>query len=392
MDYETALREFMDTYIYPNEDTFDLQAATAPGSWQPPEILSDLKAKARSQGLWNLFLPDASLGPGLSTADYAPLAEVMGRVTWASEVFNCSAPDTGNMEVLWRYGSADQKKRWLRPLLDGEIRSAFLMTEPDVASSDATNISTIMRRDGDTYVITGRKWFASGVMDPRCRVWIVMGKTDPDAPPHLQQSQILVEPDTRGVRIERAIRVMRDFDPPHGHAEVTFDEVRVPASNVFLGEGRGFEIAQGRLGPGRVHHCMRTIGLAERALELMCRRLSTRYAFGTRLSENGHWEQRIGESRVAIEMARQLTLSVARKLDALGGPACRADVAMIKVAVPRMARAVIDSAIQAFGAAGVSDDFRLPAMYAAARWVSIADGPDEVHNRTIARMELKRYL
>lgn len=385
--------QFMTDQVLPRETAWDQQAVAAPdGSWTVPAVLTDLQAQARSQGLWNLFLPDTGLGgAGLSNVQYAPLAEEMGWVPWAAEVFNCSAPDTGNMEVLAAFGTDKQKDRWLRPLLDATSRSAFLMTEPEVASSDATNIRTSIRRVGDEYVISGRKWFATGVMDPRCDIWIVMGVTDPDAPPHQRFSQVVVEPDTPGIKVVRPLTVFGDAEPPHGHAEVILDEVRVPVSHLLLGEGRGFEVAQARLGPGRIHHCMRTIGLAERALSLMAVRLTSRHAFGMALSRNGHWEQVVGEARIDIDMARLLTLHAAYRIDTLGARAARADIAAIKSAVPRMARRVIDRAIQAFGAAGLSADYRLPTLYATARWVSIADGPDEVHNRTVAREEFRKH-
>jgi acyl-CoA dehydrogenase len=386
------LRNFMQTRVLPNEQTWDAQLRTpAGGHWPVPPLLRELQSEARAEGLWNLFVPREFDPAGLSNEQYAPLAEQMGWVPWAPQAFNCSAPDTGNMEVLMRYGTEQQRDRWLAPLLDGEIRSAFLMTEPDVASSDATNVRTRIRRDGDHYVITGRKWFGTGVMDERCAIWIVMGVTDPDAPKYLRQSQLLVPPETPGITIVRPLSVFGDLEPPQGHAEVSFDEVRVPVANLLLGEGRGFEIAQGRLGPGRIHHCMRLIGVAERAMAVMCRRLLGRDAFGTSLARNPYWEQLVGQSRIEIDMCRLLTLDAARCLDDGGAQAARARVAAIKVAVPRMARKVTDRAIQACGAAGLSGDLRLPAMYTHARWVSIADGPDEVHNRTVARMELARH-
>ena len=348
--------------------------------------------------MWNLFLPRDSVpegslyrGAGLTNLEYAVCAEEMGKVGFASEVFNCSAPDTGNMEVLIRYGSEAHKTKWLLPLLAGEIRSAFLMTEPDVASSDATNIQTSMRRDGDHYVINGRKWWSSGVGDPRCKLAIVMGKTDPDAPSHSQQSQILVPLDTPGIEIVRMLPVFGFDDAPHGHAEVVFDNVRVPASDLLLGEGRGFEIAQGRLGPGRIHHCMRTIGSAELALEKMVKRLQSRVAFGKRISEQSVWEQRVAEARIDIEMTRLLCLKAADMMDRLGNKVARLEIAMIKVAAPRMALKIIDDAIQAHGAGGVTTDFGLAKQYASMRTMRLADGPDEVHNRSIARMEYGKY-
>ena len=390
---------FIEAEILPVEGVIRAEL-DAPGAdrWRPSARLEEIKTRARSQGLWNLFLPPSAAhddaeyhGAGLSNLEYAPCAEAMGRIGIASEAFNCSAPDTGNMEVLHRYGSAAQKQRWLAPLLAGEIRSAFLMTEPDVASSDATNIETSIRRDGDHYVISGRKWWASGVGDPRCAVAIVMGKTDPHAPTHSQQSQILVPLDTPGVEIVRMLPVFGYDDAPHGHAEVILRDVRVPAENLILGEGRGFEIAQGRLGPGRIHHCMRTIGAAEAALEKMTRRLLSRTAFGKRLSEQSFWEQRIAEARIDIEMTRLLCLKAADMMDKVGAKGAKLEIAMIKVAAPRMALRVIDDAIQAHGGGGVSNDFGLAKSYAGIRTLRLADGPDEVHNRSIARLEFGRY-
>jgi acyl-CoA dehydrogenase len=384
---------FMDAHIYPNEATYAAQMeAFGSNRWQVPQILEDLKAKAKAEGLWNMFLPESDRGFGLSNVEYAALCEIMGRVGWASEVFNCSAPDTGNMEVLERYGSEEHKKQWLEPLLDGKIRSAFLMTEPAVASSDATNIETRIEADGDDYVINGRKWWSSGVGDPRCKIAIVMGKTDPTAAPHQQQSQILVPLDHPGIEIVRMLPVFGYDDAPHGHAEVILKDVRVPKSNLILGEGRGFEIAQGRLGPGRIHHCMRTIGVAERALEAMCKRLISRTAFGKRISDHSVWEQRIAEARTNIEMSRLLTLKAAYMMDTVGNKVAKSEIAQIKVAGPRIALAIIDDAIQAHGAGGVTTDFGLAKMYAGIRTLRIADGPDEVHNRTIARLEMKKYL
>ena len=391
---ETFLRE----RVWPEAPTYDAElAAFGANRWQVVPVVERLKAEAKAAGLWNLALPPSQhdesdyRGAGLSNLEYAPLAELMGRLMWSSEVFNCSAPDTGNMEVLHRYGSSAQKAEWLRPLMAGEIRSAFLMTEPDVASSDATNIETSIRREGNEYVLNGRKWWSSGVGDPRCRVFIVMGKTDPAAPTHQQQSQILVPSDTPGVRVERMLPVFGYDDAPHGHAEVVLDNVRVPAANLILGEGRGFEIAQGRLGPGRIHHCMRTIGAAEAALEKMVRRLLSREAFGRRIAEHSVWEQRVAEARIDIEMTRLLTLKAADMMDKVGNKAARAEIAMIKVAAPRVALKVIDDAIQAFGGAGVSNDAGLAYAYAQIRTLRIADGPDEVHNRTIARLEFKKH-
>lgn len=389
------LEAFMDEHIYPNEDTYNAQMDAfreAGNPWQVPQILEDLKPKARKAGLWNMFLPHSDLGAGTANLEYAPLCEIMGRVGWASEVFNCSAPDTGNMEVLERYGSEEHKETWLKPLLAGEIRSAFLMTEPAVASSDATNIETRIERDGDEYVINGRKWWSSGVGDPRCKVAIVMGKTDPGADAYRQQSQILVPLDAPGIEIVRMLPVFGYDDAPHGHAEVILKDVRVPASNLILGEGRGFEIAQGRLGPGRIHHCMRTIGVAERCLEKMVKRLLTREAFGKKVAEHSVWEQRVAEARTNIEMTRLLTLKAADMMDKVGNKVARAEIAMIKVAGPRVALQVIDDAIQAHGGGGVTTDFGLAKAYSGIRTLRLADGPDEVHNRTIARLEYKKHM
>ena len=383
---------FMDKHVYPHEKTYAAQMeGFGSDRWQVPPILEELKQKAKQEGLWNLFLPETDEGAGLTNLEYAPLAELMGRVGFASEVFNCSAPDTGNMEVLSRYGSAQQKEQWLGPLLEGKIRSAFLMTEPAVASSDATNIETSIERQGDDYVINGRKWWSSGMGDPRCKLAIVMGKTDPSAARHLQQSQILVPTDAPGMKIVRMLPVFGYDDAPHGHAEVVLKDVRVPAENLVLGEGRGFEIAQGRLGPGRIHHCMRTIGVAERILEKMCQRLLSRTAFGKVIAEHSIWEQRIARARTDIEMTRLLTLKAAYMMDTVGNKVARAEIAMIKVAGPRVALQVIDDALQAFGAAGVTTDFGIARTYAGMRTMRIADGPDEVHNRTIARLELAKY-
>jgi acyl-CoA dehydrogenase len=394
-DLQRRLTAFMDEYIYPNEARFHHQIGVGSGSdrrrWQPAAIIEELKPKARAAGLWNLFLPDSEYGAGLTNVEYAPLCEIMGRVpAFAPEVFNCSAPDTGNMEVLVRYGTADQRKQWLEPLLAGSIRSCFAMTEPDVASSDATNIRSSVVRDGNEYVINGRKWWTSGAGDPRCRIAIFMGKSDPDAPKHRQQSMILVPMDARGVTIRRMLPVFGYHDAPHGHGEVVFDNVRVPASNMLLGEGRGFEIAQGRLGPGRIHHCMRSIGVAERALEAMCRRVKARVAFGKPLSEQGTIRADIAESRMAIEQARLLTMKAAYMMDTVGNKMARGELAMVKVIVPRVTLRVLDRAIQAHGAAGVSDDFPLAAAWAHTRTLRLADGPDEVHRETIAKLELGR--
>jgi len=393
-ELQARLNRFMDKHIYPNEDTYQAQmdAFRAEGNpWQVPQILEDLKPLAREEGLWNLFLPESERGGGLTNVEYASLCEIMGRVGWASEVFNCSAPDTGNMEVIERYGNDRQKKEYLEPLLEGKMRSAFLMTEPDVASSDATNISTRIERDGDEYVINGRKWWSSGVGDPRCKIAVLMGKTDPKADPYRQQSQILVPLDTPGIKVVRMLPVFGYDDAPHGHAEVLLENVRVPAENLLLGEGRGFEISQGRLGPGRIHHCMRTIGVAERALEKMCKRLLTREAFGKKIADHSVWEQRIGEARTNIEMTRLLTLKAAYMMDTVGNKVARTEIAMIKVAAPNLALKIIDDAIQAHGGGGVTTDFGLAKMYSGIRTLRLADGPDEVHNRTIARLELRKY-
>jgi acyl-CoA dehydrogenase len=385
------IRDFMDKHIHPNEETFHRQLEDfGSDRWQIPPVLDELKAKAREAGLWNLFLPDSQRGGGFTNLEYAPMCEEMGRSGIASEVFNCSAPDTGNMEVLERYGSEEQKKAWLEPLLAGEIRSAFAMTEPEVASSDATNIRTEIRSEGDEYVINGRKWWTSGINDPRCKILILMGRTSPDAPKHVQQSQILVERDAPGVVIQRHLPVFGYDDAPHGHGEVTFENVRVPASNLILGEGRGFEIAQGRLGPGRIHHCMRTIGAAEHALEKMCARLLSREAFGKRIAEHSVWEERVANARIEIECARLLTLKAAYMMDTVGNKVARAEIAMIKVKAPLVALQVIDDAIQAFGGAGVTTDFGLAKAYANIRTLRLADGPDEVHRRSIARLEFRK--
>ena len=386
------LEAFMDAHIYPAEAVYAEQMeAFGENRWQVPAILEELKEKAKAEGLWNLFLPESERGYGLTNVEYAPLCEIMGRVGFAAEVFNCSAPDTGNMEVLERYGNDRHKKEYMEPLLEGKIRSAFLMTEPAVASSDATNIETRIERDGDEYVINGRKWWSSGVGDPRCSIAIVMGKTNPDAPLHQQQSQVLVPLDSPGIEIVRMLPVFGFDDAPHGHAEVVLKDVRVPAENLLLGEGRGFEIAQGRLGPGRIHHCMRTIGVAERALEKMCTRLLTRTAFGKRIADHSVWEQRIAEARTNIEMTRLLTMKAAYMMDTVGNKVAKSEIAQIKVAGPRIALQVIDDAIQAHGGGGVTKDFGLAKMYAGIRTLRLADGPDEVHNRTIARLEMKKY-
>jgi acyl-CoA dehydrogenase len=391
MELQARLSAFMAEHIYAQEKTY-CQQLDAGDRWQIPPILEELKAKARTAGLWNLFLPESADGAGLTNLEYAPLCEIMGRSPIAPEVFNCSAPDTGNMEVLVRYGTAEQKERWLRPLLAGEIRSCFAMTEPDVASSDATNIRASIVRQGDAYVLNGRKWWISGAGDPRCKICIFMGKTDPTAPYRRQQSMILVPMNTPGVTVKRLLSVFGYDDAPHGHAEVLFEKVLVPAANLLLGEGRGFEIAQGRLGPGRIHHCMRLIGLAERSLEALCRRVQTRVAFGKPLAEQGTIRADIAESRIEIEQARLLTLKAAYLMDTLGNKAARSAIAMIKAVAPSMALRVIDRAIQAHGGAGISGDFGLAAAWAHARTLRLADGPDEVHRETIAKLELQRQI
>ena len=391
VDLHRQLSVFMDEHIYPNEARIKKELSTG-DRWQPSEIVEGLKTKAREAGLWNLFLPESELGAGLSNYEYAPLCEVMGHSPYAPEVFNCSAPDTGNMEVLSRYGTPEQQKEWLTPLLAGEIRSAFAMTEPDVASSDATNIQSEIRRDGADYVVSGHKWWTSGANDPRCKVLIFMGKTDPDNEDrYRQQSMILIPMSAPGVKVLRHLPVLGFDDAPHGHAEVVFENVRVPASNLLLGEGRGFEIAQGRLGPGRIHHCMRLIGLAERALEAMCRRVQTRVTFGRPIAEQTVTQERIAEARIMIDQNRLLTLYTANKMDQYGNKEARKEIAMIKVAAPNMACQVIDWAIQAHGGGGVSDDFGLGHAYATARLLRLADGPDEVHRNQIARLELKSH-
>jgi acyl-CoA dehydrogenase len=390
---QARVKAFMAEHVYPAEPAYwaELEANTAAGRrWTPLQVIEALKPKARSAGLWNLFLPESDRGAGLSNQEYAPLAEIMGRVPWASEVFNCSAPDTGNMEVLVRYGSAEQQRRWLEPLLAGEIRSAFAMTEPAVASSDATNIEARIERRGDEYVINGRKWWTSGAGDPRCKVMIFMGKTDPGAPRYSQQSMILVPMDAPGVKVLRPLSVFGYDDAPHGHMEVDFTDVRVPATNILLGEGRGFEIAQGRLGPGRIHQCMRLIGLAERSLELMCRRASARIAFGKPVAAQTVTQERIAEARCQIDQARLLTLKAAWMMDVAGNKAAKAEIAMIKVVAPNMACRVIDWAIQAHGGAGMCQDFPLGYFYTLARTLRFADGPDEVHRNAIAKIEFGR--
>lgn len=389
-ELQSRLAAFMDEHIYPNEKRWHEEISSG-DRWQPTAIVESLKPKARSAGLWNLFLPDREHGAGLTNLEYAPLCEIMGRSPMAPEVFNCAAPDTGNMEVLAQYGTPEQQKQWLKPLLAGEIRSCFAMTEPDVASSDATNIQSSITRDGDHYVINGRKWWSSGAGDPRCKIVVFMGKTDPKAEAHRQQSMILVPMDTKGVKVKRMLSVFGYDHAPHGHAEVDYENVRVPASNLLLGEGRGFEIAQGRLGPGRIHHCMRLIGLAERAVELMCRRVKQRVAFGKPIAEQGSIRADIADSRIEIEQARLLTLKAAYMMDTAGNKVARSEIAMIKVVAPNMALRVLDRAIQAHGGGGVSGDFPLAEAWANARTLRLADGPDEVHRESIAKFELKKH-
>ena len=392
---QAKLLAFMEEHIYPNENLFHQEIAgnRAKGNpWIPTKIVEELKPKARAAGLWNLFLPQSARAPeGLSNLEYAPLCEIMGRVPWASEVFNCSAPDTGNMETIERYGTEAQKDQWLEPLLAGKIRSAFLMTEPMVASSDATNIECSIRRQGDEYVINGRKWWSSGAGDPRCALYILMGKTDPEAARHAQQSMILVPANTPGVRVVRPLTVFGYDEAPHGHMEIELKNARVPASNLLWGEGKGFAIAQGRLGPGRIHHCMRTIGVAERALEMMCKRLNARVAFGKQISAQGVWRERIAESRCMIEQARLLTLKAAYMMDTVGNKVARAEIAMIKIVAPSMCLRILDWAIQAHGGAGVNGDFPLAYIYAGQRTLRLADGPDEVHRNAVAKLELGKY-
>ncbi|MES1039334.1 acyl-CoA dehydrogenase [Peribacillus simplex] len=389
---EMKLTEFMEKHVYPNESIYKKQLEAQKSRWSEiPPVLSELTAKAKEEGLWNLFLPDSDYGAGLTNLEYAPLCEIMGRSTIGPEIFNCNAPDTGNMEVLVRYGSDEHKERWLKPLLAGEIRSCFSMTEPEVASSDATNIECRIEKTGNEYVINGRKWWSSGAGDPRCKIAIVMGKTDPEASKHEQQSMILVPLDTPGVKIERMLPVFGYDHAPHGHAEITFENVRVPATNILWGEGKGFAIAQGRLGPGRIHHCMRLIGAAERALEELCKRIQNRVAFGKTLARQGVIMEWVADSRIEIEQARLLTLKAAYMMDTVGNKEAKAEIAMIKVVAPNMALKVLDRAIQGFGAAGISDDFPFAAHWANARTLRLADGPDEVHRSQVAKLELRKY-
>lgn len=393
IDLERQLSDFMNEYVYPNEGLYEVQLNEQESRWsQVPSIMEDLKTKAKKAGLWNLFLPESEYGAGLTNLEYAPLCEIMGRSLIGPEVFNCSAPDTGNMEVLERYGTAEQKEEWLKPLLAGEIRSCFSMTEPDVASSDATNIEASIEKDGDGYIINGRKWWSSGAGDPRCKIAIVMGKTNKMADRHEQQSMILVPLDSKGVKIERMLPVFGYDHAPHGHGEITYENVKVPAENIIWGEGKGFAIAQGRLGPGRIHHCMRLIGAAERSLEILCKRIQKRAAFGKPLSSQGVIKEWIANSRIEIEQARLLTLKAAYMMDTVGNKKAKAEIAMIKVVAPNMALKVIDRAIQGLGAAGVSEDYPLAAHWANARTLRLADGPDEVHRAQIAKLELKKYL
>ena len=391
-ELQAKLNAFMDAYVYPGEATYEEQLNGQDDRWQLPQIVQDLKKEARAQGLWNLFLPDAEHGAGLTNLEYAPLCEIMGRVHWAPEVFNCAAPDTGNMEVLHMYGTPAQQKQWLEPLLAGEIRSAFAMTEPAVASSDARNIECSIKRDGDEYVINGTKWWTSGMGDPRCKIIILMGKTDPKAQTYAQQSQVLVPSDTPGVTVKRMLPIMGYDDAPHGHGEVEFKDVRVPVENMILGEGRGFEVAQGRLGPGRIHHCMRVIGVAERALELMCRRAAERETWGRLLADRSITQERIAQSRIEIDMCRLLVMKAAWKMDTVGNKEARQEIGMIKVAAPNMALAVLDRALQLHGGGGMSDDFPIAYMVAHTRAMRLFDGPDEVHRQQIARLELKRQI
>lgn len=390
-ELQRKLIDFMEKHVYPNEKTYEDQLNEGPTRWHIPPIMDELKQKAKAEGLWNLFKPKSEYEDGLTNLEYAPLAEIMGRSLIAPEVFNCNAPDTGNMETLMKYGTEAQKEKWLTPLLNGEIRSAFVMTEPDVASSDATNIKCRIERDGDEYVINGRKWWTTNGGDPRTKILIVMGKTDPNGPRHKQQSMVLVPMDTPGVKVKRTLSIFGYDHAPSGHAEIEFNNVRVPVENILLGEGRGFEIAQGRLGPGRVHHCMRAIGAAERALELMCKRAESRVTFGKKLSEQGVIREWIANSRIEIEQARLLTLKTAYMMDTVGNKEARKEIAMIKVAVPEMCLKVIDRAIQTHGGGGVTSDFPLAEHWANARTLRFVDGPDEVHRRDVARLELRQY-
>ncbi len=386
------VEDFMERYILPNEQTYYDQLEEGDNRWKVVPILEEVKQKAKDEGLWNYFLPESLNGAGLTNLEYAPVCEIMGRVHWASEAFNCSAPDTGNMEVLERYGTPEHKKDWLEPLLNGEMRSAFAMTEPAVASSDATNIECRIERDGDEYVINGRKWWTSGIGDPRCKILILMGKTDPSAPTYRQQSMILVPRDTPGIKVERMLQVMGFDDAPHGHGEVLFENVRVPASNLLLGEGRGFEIAQGRLGPGRIHHCMRIIGVAERALEMMCERATQRVTWDKPLAERDNFLERVADARINIEMCRLLTLKAAYMMDTVGNKEARQEIAMIKVAAPNMALQVIDHSMQAHGGGAMSQAFKLSYMWSRMRALRFADGPDEVHRQQIAKLEMRRQV
>ena len=390
-DLQEELKVFMDEHVYPNEENITSEIHSG-NIWEPSNIIEALKNKAKKKGLWNLFLPDSDKGAGLSNLDYAPLCEIMGRSPYAPEVFNCNAPDTGNMEVFERYASEELKEKWLTPLLNGEIRSAFAMTEPEVASSDATNIEASIVKDGNEYIINGRKWWTSGAMDPRCKVLVFMGKTDPSNPDkHKQQSQIIIPMESKGIKVERYLPVLGFSDAPHGHAEVSFSNVRVPKDNLLLGEGRGFEIAQGRLGPGRIHHCMRLIGLTEVALEKMCKRVKARVAFGKPVAAQTVTQERIAESRIAIDQIRLQTFNAADKMDKLGNKEARMEIAMIKVAAPNIACKVVDWAIQAHGGGGLTSDFGLAEAYAQARLLRLADGPDEVHRNQIAKLELRKY-
>lgn len=391
LDLQEKLKLFMDKHIYPNENNIEKEINTG-DIWQPSDIIEELKSKAKEADLWNLFLPESDKGAGLTNLDYAPLCEIMGRSPYAPEIFNCSAPDTGNMEVLERYGNEEMKREWLLPLLNGEIRSGFAMTEPDVASSDATNIESSIVKEGSEYIINGRKWWTSGAMDPRCKVLIFMGKTDPANPDkHKQQSQVIVPMETKGITVERFLPVFGYSDAPHGHAQVTFKDVRVPTSNILLGEGRGFEIAQGRLGPGRIHHCMRLIGLSEVALEKMCKRTKSRITFGKPIASQTVTQERIADARIAIDQVRLQVLSAANKMDLVGNKEARMEIAMIKVSAPNVACKVVDWAIQAHGGGGVSNDFGLAQAYSQARYLRLADGPDEVHRNQIAKLELRKY-